>query len=42
MISARRKQIFEDVELSALLDVSAEINGLMKTVTERDLIAKIE
>lgn len=42
MISARRKEIFNDVQLTQILDVPVEIEGLIKTATEKDMILKIE
>jgi hypothetical protein len=33
MISARRKEVFNNVELSQLLNVSDEINGMLKSLT---------
>lgn len=30
------------MQLTELLDVSVEIDGMLKTVTEKDLIVKIE
>lgn len=42
LISARRKEQLNEVQLAQLLDVSVEIDGLLKTVTEKDIIVKIE
>lgn len=42
LISARRKEMLNDVELNQLLDVEIEIEGLMKTATEKAIIVKIE
>ena len=42
LVSARRKEQLNEAQLAELLDVSVEINGLLKTVTEKDLLQKYE
>ena len=42
LISARRKEMLIDVELNQLLDVDIEIDGMIKTVTEKAIIIRIE
>lgn len=42
MISARRKEIIGEVKLDQLLDVRPEISEFLKSVTEKDIILKIE
>ena len=42
IISARRKERLNDVKLDQLLDVTSEIEGLIKTATEKSIIMKIE
>ena len=42
LISARRREMLNDVELNQLLDVSSDIQGLIKTATEKSIILKIE
>jgi hypothetical protein len=42
LVSARRKEQLNEVQLSQLLDVSLEINGLLKTATQKDVILRIE
>ena len=42
IISARRKERLNDVKLDQLLDVTSEIECLIKTATEKSIIMKIE
>jgi hypothetical protein len=42
LISARRKERLNEVQLGELLDVPNEIHLLIKTATEKSIILKIE
>ena len=42
LISARRKEQLNEVQLGELLDVPNEIHLLIKTATEKSIILKIE
>ena len=42
LVSARRKEQLNEAQLTELLDVSLEINGLLKTATEKDILLKYE